>query len=138
MNSVKNLVEHPEQGWMKHLNKGSRIWLVKEQTEAVVEHPYSTESQFLSLYRRDNLETWVIDENGNGSDGHPLIRPIAELTPTESIEINRLQEIIEHLQARVEVLEESLRRTQNKSAKIKSKAKPKPKGVISVTAPSRN
>ena len=108
------IIQNPGLNWLERLRKGNRVWLVKENKEAMVEWAYEPPDPGHSCGRigigRPWMDSWYIDSNGNGIDGHPLMRPIeGELPenpePLPINEIRRLQMGIEHLQHRLDYLE---------------------------------
>jgi len=111
------IVEKPDSNWLARLRHGNKVWLAKEQREAVVEWPYEPPDPGHKCgrigIRLGHLDSWFIDSNGRGIDGKPLMQPIeGELPenppPLPDNEVRRLQREFEYLEHRVEHLERVL------------------------------
>lgn len=107
-------IDNPPHGWMLRLRQGNRVWLPKENCEATIEWPYEPEDPGHSCgrvgIRRPWHDTWLIDADGKGIDGKPIMMPIeGELPenppPLPVPEIRRLRAALEVLARRVMVLE---------------------------------
>lgn len=111
------IIENPVQNWLANLRQGNKVWLPKEQREAVVEWPYEPPDPGYKCgrigIRLGLLDSWFVDSNGRGIDGKPLMQPIEgempiDPAPLPDNEVRHLQRAVEYLTQRIERLERTL------------------------------
>jgi hypothetical protein len=115
MDQPQRLIESPPSGWVERLRRGHRVWLVKENVEALIEFPYEPPEPGLFCGRMGIrfglLDSWFVGLNGQGIDGSQIILPLEGNLPDapeplpEPL-IRQMQRAIGSLEDRVRRLEE--------------------------------
>ena len=117
------IITNPPANWMERLRKGHCVYLVKEQEMASVEFPYEPAEpgtrigrigiQRFGAYENRwlDIQSWYVSSEGLGLDGLPLMQPLVgnlpdNPDPLPEPMVRRLQRAIEHLEHRVEMLEQ--------------------------------
>lgn len=120
---MEKLIDNPPENWLENLRRGHKVWLTKEQEWAEIEFPYEPpepgyRTGRIGISRFSNntyrgIESWFISSNGEGIDGSQLMQPIEGNLPDnpkplpEPI-VRQMQRIIDHLNQRVDALEQTI------------------------------
>ncbi len=142
--SLPNVVDViPDGVWMRRLQEGHWIWLVKEQQYASVCFPwqpsglgrpgwvggrlvlnkFTTDGDGDTLYRA-NSEVWYVGGEGQGFDGKQLIMPCEGYLPETFVEIadqnaTNFRRTLENLTQRLRVIEQRIRALEQENQMFK-------------------
>jgi len=82
------IIQDPPKSWLRRLVRDSVVWLVKENTRAIVTWPFAHATgacgELCIRIRPGQEQTWYVSEDGNGLDGKRLMLPCAPLPETEA------------------------------------------------------
>jgi hypothetical protein len=83
MEYAMQVIDNPPDKWIRCLREGNKVWLCKEQKEAIIASPFIPPEHCgggiagrIFISKNGRIENWFIRDDGNGLNKEPLIRPI--------------------------------------------------------------
>ena len=115
------IIENPGEDWLLRVHRGYEVWLPKEHQKARVIFPFHHDvARFIherklgsigisrAIFWSDAfIEDWMVDSNGYGFDGLPIIQPlVGNLSDqiVDPIDAEKMERRLRHLEKLVSML----------------------------------